>query len=40
MLAAAPAFAQTNAAGDQFAAKSTVETHLAYVVTATRSRTP
>jgi hypothetical protein len=33
MLAAAPAFAQTNAAGDQFAAKSTVETHLAYVVT-------
>jgi hypothetical protein len=33
VLARAPAFAQTNAAGDQFAAKATVETHLAYVVT-------
>ena len=33
VLAAAPAFAQTDPAGDQFAAKSTVETHLAYVVT-------
>jgi hypothetical protein len=33
MLAGAPAFAQTNAVADQFAAKATVETHLAYVVT-------
>jgi hypothetical protein len=33
MLAGAPAFAQTDAAADQFAAKATVETHLAYVVT-------
>jgi Domain of unknown function (DUF4159)/Aerotolerance regulator N-terminal len=32
-LAGAPAFAQTGAAADQFAAKATVETHLAYVVT-------
>ena len=33
MLAGAPAFSQTDAAADQFAAKATVETHLAYVVT-------
>jgi uncharacterized protein DUF4159/aerotolerance regulator-like protein len=33
MLAGAPAFAQNDAAADRFASKSTLETHLAYVVT-------
>jgi hypothetical protein len=33
VLAGAPAFAQTDPVADQFAAKATVETHLAYVVT-------
>jgi hypothetical protein len=33
MLAGAPAFAQTDASADRFAAKATLETHLAYVVT-------